>query len=179
VRFAFIEAEKALHPITKLCRLLQVLRAGFDAWSGRPPSRRALEDARLELLIREAHERSRRTYGSPRVHAELQAQGIFVSRGRVIRLMQTENLVARPRRRHRAANTAKSEQPVAPNLLDRDSRPAAANQSWVADTTYLRAGDGWLYLAAVLDLYSRFVVGWATSAVHDQQLVTRALDMAL
>jgi putative transposase len=93
--------------------------------------------------------------------------------------MQAEKLVARQRRRYRAMNTAESEQPVAPNLLDRDSRPAAPNQSWVADTTYVRAGEGWIYLAIVLDLYSRFVVGRATSAVHDQQLVTRALDMAL
>jgi transposase InsO family protein len=159
--------------------VLEVSRAGFYAWCGRAPSARAVEDARLAILIREAHERSRRTYGSPRVHADLQARGIFVSRNRVIRLMQAENLVARQRRRYRAASTAENEQPVAPNLLDRQFRPSAPNQSWAADTTYLRAGDGWLYLAIVLDLYSRFVVGWATSAVHDQQLVTRALEMAV
>ena len=179
MKFAFIDAEKALHPITKLCQLLQVSRAGFYAWSGRPPSKRSLEDARLSLLIREAHERSRKTYGSPRVHAELQAQGVFVSRGRVIRLMQAENLAARQKRRYRAVNATENTQPVAPNLLGRQFQPAAPNQSWAADTTYLRAGDGWIYLAVVLDLYSRFVVGWATSAVHDQQLVARALDMAL
>jgi putative transposase len=179
VRFAFIDAEKALHRITKLCRLLKVSRAGFYAWCGRPPSSRAVEDARLTILVREAHERSRKTYGSPRVHAELQAHGIFVSRNRVIRLMQHEKLAARQRRRYRATATAPNEQPIAPNLLDRQFQPAAPNQSWAADTTYLRAGDGWLYLAVVLDLYSRFVVGWATSAVHDQQLVTRALDMAV
>jgi transposase InsO family protein len=179
VKFAFIDAEKAHHPITKLCRLLEVSRAGFYAWCERPPSRRSVEDARLAILIREAHERSRRTYGSPRVHAELQARGIVVSRGRIIRLMQADNIAARQRRRYRATTTADNEQPVAPNLLDRKFQPEAPNQSWVADTTYLRAGDGWLYLAVVLDLYSRFVVGWATSAVHDQQLVTRALDMAM
>jgi transposase InsO family protein len=179
VKFAFIDAEKAFHRITKMCRLLRVSRAGFYAWCGRPPSLRAIEDARLSVLIREAHERSRKTYGSPRVHAELQAQGIFVSRNRVIRLMQAEKLAARQRRRYRAVTTAENEQPVAPNLLDRNFRPSAPNQSWAADTTFLRAGDGWLYLAVVLDLYSRFVVGWATSAVHDQQLVTRALDMAV
>jgi len=178
VKFAFIDAEKALHRITKLCRLLEVSRAGFYAWCGRPPSARTIEDARLAIVVREAHERSRRTYGSPRVHAELQARGIFVSRNRVIRLMRAENLAARQRRRYRAT-TAPNEQPVAPNLLDRNFQPVAPNQSWAADTTFLRAGDGWLYLAAVIDLYSRFVVGWATSAVHDQLLVTRALDMAV
>jgi putative transposase len=179
VKFAFIDAEKAFHRITKLCRLLKVSRAGFYAWCGRAPSPRAIEDARLTILVREAHERSRRTYGSPRVHAELEAQEVFVSRKRVIRLMRAEKLAARQRRRFRKMTTAESDQPVAPNLLDRKFQPAAPNQSWAADTTYLRAGDGWLYLAVVLDLYSRFVVGWATSAVHDQHLVTRALDMAV
>jgi putative transposase len=177
VRFAFIDAEKALHRITKLCRLLKVSRAGFYVWCGRPPSKRAVEDVRLTVLVREAHERSRKTYGSPRVHADLEAQQIFVSRKRVIRLMRAENLAARQRRRYRRMTTATSDSPAAPNLLDRKF-PPALNQSWASDTTFLRSGDDWLYLAIVLDLYSRFVVGWATSAVHDQHLVTRALEMA-
>jgi transposase InsO family protein len=138
VKFAYIDAEKAHHPITKLCRLLEVSRAGFYAWYERPPSGRAVEDARLAIVIREVHERSRRTYGSPRVQAELHARGIYVSRGRVIRLTQAENLAARQRRRYRAATTAPNEQSVAPNLLDRNFQPAAPNQSWAADTTYLR-----------------------------------------
>ena len=180
MKFAFIDAEKAAHRITKLCRLLEVSRAGFYAWCGRVPSSRAIEDARLTILIREAHERSRCTYGSPRIHAELEARGIYVSRGRVIRLMQAEKIAARQRRRYRVVTAAENmQQLVAPNLLDRQFQPSTPNQSWAADTTYLRAGDGWLYLAVVIDLYSRFIVGWATSAVHDQQLVTRALDMAV
>ena len=149
VKFGFIDAEKAAHPITKLCRLLEVSRAGFYAWCGRPPSRRTVEDARLAILIREAHERSRCTYGSPRIHAELEARGVYVCRGRVIRLMQAEKIVARQRRRYRAVTTAENAQPVAPNLLDRKFQPSAPNQSWAADTTYLRAGEGWIYLAGI------------------------------
>jgi hypothetical protein len=103
VKFAFIDAEKAFHRITKLCKVLRVSRAGFYAWCGRPPSKRAVDDARLSILVREAHERSRRTYGSPRVHAELEAQDVFVSRKRVIRLMQAEKLVARCWRSSRTA----------------------------------------------------------------------------
>jgi hypothetical protein len=103
VKFAFIDAEKAFHRITKLCKVLRVSRAGFYAWCGRPPSKRAVDDARLSILVREAHERSRRTYGSPRVHAELEAQDVFVSRKRVIRLMLAEKLVARCWRSSRTA----------------------------------------------------------------------------
>jgi putative transposase len=167
VKFAFIDAEKALHPITKLCSLLEVSRAGFYAWCGRPPSRRAVEDARLTILVREAHERSRRTYGSPRVHAELQAKGVFVSRGRVIRLMQAEKIVARQRRRYRCT-TIEHDQPVAPNLLDRDFEASRPNQKWVSDTTEIVTGEGRLFLAVVVDLFSRFVVGWALSASNNR-----------
>jgi putative transposase len=135
VKFAFIDAEKAFHRITKLCRLLKVSRAGFYAWCGRPPSARAVEDARLAILVREAHERSRRTYGSPRVLADLEAQKIFVSRKRVIRLMQAEKLVARQRRRYRSTTMSDHDQPIAPNLLDRKFEATRPNEKWVGDTT--------------------------------------------
>jgi len=101
VKFPFIDAEKAHYPITMLCRVLRVSRAGFYAWFGRPPSARAVEDARLTVLVREAHERGRKFYGSPRVHKDLIAQEVFVSRKRVIRLMQAEKIVGRQRRRYR------------------------------------------------------------------------------
>jgi transposase InsO family protein len=156
VKFAFIDAEKAFHRITKLCRLLRVSRAGFYAWSGRPLSNRAVEDARLTILVREAHERSRRTYGSPRVHAELLAHDVFVSRKRVIRLMQAEKLVARERRRYRCTTMSDHGQPVAANILDRRFEADRPNQRWVGDTTELVTGNGRLFLAVVLDLFSRF-----------------------
>jgi putative transposase len=179
VKFAFIDAEKAFHRITKLCGLLKVSRAGFYAWCGRPPSPRAIEDARLTILVREAHERSRRTYGSPRVLAELEAQEIFVSRKRVIRLMQAEKLVARQRRRYRSTTVSDHDQPVAPNLLDRKFGATRPNEKWVGDTTELVTGEGRLFLAVVLDLFSRFVVGWALSASNNRHLTVKALDMAL
>ncbi len=179
MRFAFIDAEKALDPTTILCRTLRVSRAGFYAWCGRPPSPRAVEDARLTVLVREAHERGRRFYGSPRVHKELIAQEVFVSRKRVIRLMQAEKIVGRQRRRYRCTTMSDHDQPVAANLLDRNFKAERPNQKWVGDTTELVTGEGRLYLAAVVDLFSRFVVGWAISASNNRHLTVKALEMAL
>lgn len=179
MKFPFIDAEKAHYPITMLCRVLRVSRAGFYAWIGRPPSERALEDGRLTILVREAHERSRRTYGSPRVHAELLAHEVFVSRKRVIRLMQAEKLVARERRRYRSTTMSDHGQPVAPNILDRKFEADRPNQRWVGDTTELVTGNGRFFLAVILDLFSRYVVGWALSASNDRFLTMKALDMAI
>jgi transposase InsO family protein len=179
VKFAFIDAEKAFHRITKLCRLLEVSRAGFYAWCGRPPSPRAVEDARLTVLIREAHELGRKTYGSPRVHKALIAQQVFVSRKRVIRLMQAENIVGRQRRRYRCTTMSDHDQPVAANLLDRQFTAERPNQKWVGDTTELITGEGRLYLAVIVDLFSRFVVGWALSSSNNRHLTLKALEMAL
>jgi putative transposase len=179
VKFPFIDAEKALYPITILCRVLQVSRAGFYAWFGRPPSPRAVEDARLSVLVREAHERSRKTYGSPRVHAELAAQDVFVSRKRVIRLMQAEKIVARQRRRYRCTTMSDHDQPVAANLLDRNFEAERPNQKWVGDTTEIVTGEGRLYLAVIVDLFSRFVVGWAISSSNNRHLTVKALETAL
>jgi transposase InsO family protein len=179
VKFAFIDAEKARFTVKRLCRVLGVSRAGFYAWRRRPPSQRAVDDCRLAVLIREAHERSRRTYGSPRVHAELRAGRVFVSRKRVIRLMRRDGLIARRRKRYRSTTMSEHDQPIAPNLLARRFNAERPNQRWVGDTTELVTSDGRLYLAAILDLFSRFVVGWAISAVNDRHLTLRALDMAL
>jgi transposase InsO family protein len=162
------------------CRALGVSPSGFYAWLGRPESERQREDRRLAVLVRESHERSRRTYGSPRVHADLSAQGEAVGRKRVIRLMQEQGLKARVRRRYRCTTMSEHGQPVAPNLLARRFEADAPNERWVGDTTELRVGGGGrLFLAAILDLYSRFVVGWALSAVNDRRLAIKALEMAL
>ena len=179
MKFAFIDAEKAFHRITKLCKLLRVSRAGFYAWCGRPPSKRAVEDARLTVLIRASHEQSRRAYGSTRVLKDLLAQEIFVSRKRVIRLMQAEKLVGRPRRRYRSTTMSEHDQPIAPNLLDRKFKASRPNEKWVGDTTELATGEGRLFLAVVLDLFSRYVVGWAISASNNRHLTLKALEMAL
>jgi len=180
VRFAFIHVEKASYPITKLCDSLDVSRAGYYTWCARPESVRTREDKRLGQLVREAHERSRRTYGSPRVHAELAAGGEHVSRKRVIRLMQEQELKGRVRRRYKCTTMSDHDMPVAPNLLAQHFEADAPNQRWVGDTTELRVGEsGRFFLAAIVDLFSRFTVGWALSAVNDRHLVLKALEMAL
>lgn len=158
-----------------------VSRSGYYAWRARPPSEREQKDQKLRVLVREAHVRSRRTYGSPRVHAELAAGGVHVSRKRVVRLMQREQLVARVRRRYRTTTMSEHDQPVAPNLLRREFHADAANQRWVGDTTELRIGasGAQMFLAVILDLFSRFVVGWAVSAVNDRHLAIKALEAAI
>jgi putative transposase len=164
-----------------VCRTLGVSRAGFYAWLGRPASARETKDQLLAVRVREAYERSRRTYGSPRVQCELAEQGIQVSRKRVIRLMQEQGLKARFRHRYKCTTMSEHGQPVAPNLLGQNFEAALPNQRWVGDTTELRIGSSGakLYLAAILDLYSRFVVGWALSTVNDRHLAMKALEMAL
>jgi transposase InsO family protein len=179
VKFRFIFSEKAYFPVAFMCRHLKVSPSGFYAWCRRPESTRAKEDRRLAVLVREAHELGRKAYGSPRVHRELKAQGVGISRKRVIRLMQHQGIKGKTRRRWVRTTDSNHSLPVAPNLLARDFQASGPNQRWVGDITYLRTPEGWLFLAAILDLYSRMVVGWATSAVIDRHLVLHALDMAL
>ena len=137
------------------------------------------EDARLKVLVREIHEKSRKTYGAPRVHAELSARGIRVGKKRVARLMVEEGLRARVRKRYRVMTMSESEQPVAANVLARDFTAPAPNTRWVSDTTELSAGGTRLFLAAIVDLFSRFVAGWAISTINDRHLVRRALEIAI
>ena len=140
---------------------------------------RARQDLRLAVMIRAAHERSRKTYGSPRVHAELHAQGVAISRKHVARLMRLEGLRARVRKRYRCTTMSDHDQPVAANLLDRRFEAERPNQRWVGDVTEILTGQGKLYLAVILDLFSRMVVGWALSAANDRHLALRALEQAL
>ena len=180
MKFALIEAEKASCPVAISCKALDVSRPGFYAWRGRPESRRARDDHRLEVKVRESFERSRKNYGSPRILKDLKAQDEHVSRKRVIRLMQQQGLVARVRRRYKCTTMSDHDQPVAANLLARRFEAELPNQRWVGDTTELRIGEsGRLFLAAILDLHSRFVVGWALSAVNDRHLAIKALYSAL
>jgi len=179
VRFAFIATEKATFPIRVLCRTLHVSRAGFYAWRGRAPSPRARSDARLGLEITTIHAESRERYGSPRIHAELRDRGCRTGRKRVARLMRVRRLTARRRRRFRVTTQSRHQFPVAPNLLARQFTRAAPDQAWVTDITYIPTAEGWLYLAVILDLYSRFAVGWAMSARITDDLTLDALDMAL
>lgn len=180
MRFRFVAAEKAHHSVTILCRCLQVSRTGFYAWQARPESRHTRDDRRLTVLVKTAFEASKQRYGSPRIHEDLIEQQERVSRKRVVRLMQEQGLKARQRRRYKHTTMSEHDQPVAANVLDRQFTAARPNQRWVGDTTEFVIGtSSKLYLAVVLDLFSRYVVGWAVSAVNDRHLTLKALDMAL
>jgi putative transposase len=178
VKFAFVLEEKVAFPIAVLCRLLAVSPSGYYAMQGRPRSRHALRDDDLAERVAEAHAASRRRYGSPRVHAELKATGEQVGRKRVARLMRERKLVGRTRRRFRTTTDSKHDFPIAPNVLARDFTASAPDRAWVTDITFLWTAQGWLYLAVILDLFSRRVVGWATSQNVDRHLALAALDMA-
>ena len=174
--------ERADHPITRLCRCLRVTRSGFYAWQHRPESTHARDDRRLKVLVRVSFEESKHRYGSPRIHEDLIEQEEHVSRKRVIRFMQEDGLVARARKRFKCTTMSDHDQPVAANLLDRQFEAEAPNQRWVGDTTEFvigPSGNAKLYLAVILDLFSRFIVGWAISAVNDRHLTINALEMAL
>jgi putative transposase len=178
VKFVFIAAEKAWAPVTTLCRVLEVSRSGFYAWEDRDRSKRSMDDGKLAVEIVAIHKASRGTYGSPRVHAELHALGIAVSRKRVARLMRTLGLESLRKKRFKATTDSKHDMPVADNVLDRQFEVEAPDLAWVTDITYVWTDEGWLYLAAILDLFSRRVVGCAMSDRIDRALVLQALKLA-
>ena len=179
MKFGFIHTEKAMYPVRMLCRTLVVSAAGFYAWCRRGVSQRAREDAALKVEIRAAHAASNKTYGSPRIHEELKAEGRHVGRKRVARLMQEEGLEGQRKRRFRVTTDSRHSYPVAPNALNRDFTVSAPNKVWVADITYIWTREGWVYLAAILDLFSRRVVGWSADSYIDRTLAIDALGMAL
>lgn len=179
MKFAFVEEKKVAFPVGIMCRVLGVSSSGFYAWQKRPVSQRAKADARLAVHIAAAHKRSRSTYGSPRVYAELKARGMRVGRKRVERLMREKGIYARRKRRFRHTTDSAHENPIAPNLLARRFEVTAPNTVWVTDVTYIWTGEGWLYLAVIIDLFARKVVGWATSSANDTALALAALDAAL
>jgi putative transposase len=179
MRFRFVHAEKARYPIRLLCRCLAVSRSGYYAWRTRSASARAQEDARLKIEIAASHSASLQTYGSPRILRDLREEGHRVSRKRVARLMRDLGLEGRRKRRFRATTDSRHRFPVAPNVLMRDFDIDAPNTAWVTDITYLATLEGWLYLAVILDLFSRRVVGYAMSERIDRELVLEALRKAL
>jgi len=162
-----------------MCSTLEVSRSGFYTWLGRGASRRAGEDQRLLALIREEHERSRRTYGAPRIHAALKKRGEICGLHRVERLMQEAGIRSKVRRKFKKTTDSNHDHRVAPNLLDQDFQVGAPNRVWVSDITYIWTEEGWLYLPSTLDLFSRKVVGWAMSSCIDTALVIDALQMAI
>jgi putative transposase len=179
MKFAFIGAEKARHSVPMLCRMLRVSRSGYYAWRRRGTSKRALEDARLGTLVVAAHQASRGTYGSPRVLDDLREAGHRTSRKRVARLMKERGLVGEPKKRWRHPSSAPSDNVSAPNVLDRAFNVSAPNRVWASDITYIRTWEGWLYLAVVVDLFSRRVVGWSMQESLHTDIVLSALTMAV
>jgi len=179
VKFAFIDVEKALYPTAVLCQVLDVSRSGFYAWRRRRRSSRSKSDAQLAVEIRLAHKRSHGRYGSPRVHRELKARGHRVGKKRVERLMREDALQGRRKRRFRRTTDSNHVMPIAPNVLERNFETSGPNKVWVTDVTYIATAAGWLYLAVLLDLFSRRVVGWAVSEYNDTALALSALQRAL
>lgn len=179
MKFAFIHAEKASFPIAPMCRLLGVTRQGYYAYAGRPPPSQRPAEVALRAEVARIHEQSRRTYGSPRVLAKLRASGFKVSKKRVERAMQSQGLQARPRGRFRTTTKANPKHSAAPNVLDRQFDARRPNERWVTDITYIWTAEGWCYLAAILDLFSRRIVGWALDATLTTALPLKALDEAI
>jgi putative transposase len=177
--FRFIAAEKATYPVSLLCSVLAVSRSGFHAWERRPPSDRDLADAWLMERIVEIHRESRGTYGVRRVHAALAHRGVRVGRKRVERLMRNQGLSGLVPKRFRRTTIRVPGVRVADDLVDRDFQPAAPNELWCADIKYVRTWQGWLYLAAVMDCYSRRIVGWSMRTDLEAELVVDALEMAI
>jgi len=182
VKYACIAQHRGEFPVRLMCRVLGVSAAGFYAAQQRAASARALRDQALLVQVRAAHRRSRRRYGAPRVHRELVAQGARVGKKRVARLMRADGLVGRRPRRFVRTTQARAGDPVAPNRLDRQfgvEQVPGPDRVWVSDITYLPTREGWLFLAIVLDLASRRVVGWALDATLEAELALAALEMAL
>jgi putative transposase len=179
VKFALIDAEKANFPVAFMCTQLRVSRSGYYAWRERPPSARAQQDVQLGTRVLDLYLGSQRAYGSPRLREALAAEGTRVSRKRVVRLMQHRGLVAREPHRFVATTDSKHELPTAPNVLRRKFAQPALDQAWAGDITYIPTAEGWLFLAVILDLCSRRVVGWSTSESLERGICLEALRQAL
>ena len=177
--FKLIDAEKASYPIAVLCRMLGVSKSGYYAWRDRSPSRRTRQDVLLTEKIRQIHSRSRKTYGYPRVHAELRSLGIGCGRRRVARLMRAAGLRGCVRGKKRRTTRRDPRAAPAPDLLRRDFVAAQPNKVWLADITYIPTGESFLYLAFILDTHSRRIVGWSMDSHMRTELVVDALEMAV
>jgi putative transposase len=178
--FCFIEDHRDTYPVQLMCSVLEVSPAGYYAWRSRPQSARSVANCELLSAIKQLHQDNHGRYGSPRIHVALQNQGRGVSRGRIERLMRRHGMraIMAPARRVRTTDS-RHDLPIAPNLLDRNFTAAAPNRVWLADITYIETGEGWLYLAAIMDLYSRKIVGWAMRDHLRTELASTALAMAI
>lgn len=177
MRYQFIEAHREEFVVTLMCRVLDVSASGYYAWRGRPSSQREMANQTLLGAIEGAYEASQGTYGSPRIYHEIKAK-VPCSENRVARLMKRQGIAAKQKKRYKHTTKANATHPGAPNLLAGEFSASAPNQKWTADITYIPTLEGWLYLAVILDLFSRRIVGWAMSARMTSSLVADALKMA-
>jgi putative transposase len=179
MRYHFIQAEKAQYPVEVLCRVMAVARSGFYAWCHRPASRRAQQNQVLLAQIQDHHRNSDGSYGSPRIHRDLRGQGLQVGRHRVARLMRLHGIRGVCRRRAPYRQRTESPTVLAANVLQREFTATQPNQKWAGDITYVATREGWLYVAVLVDLYSRRIVGWAMAERVTTELTMTALTMAL
>ena len=179
MRFQFIENHRNEFPITRMCEVLDVSPSGYYVRRGRPPSAREMANRALVKKIKAVYNESHETYGSPRIHRELKAQGVACSENRVARLMRLYHIRAKQSRRYKVTTKRNKAHPVSPNRLKRDFTADRPDQKWLADITYIPTLEGWLYLALVLDLYTRGIVGWAMLDRMTSDLTLAALKMAL
>ncbi len=175
MKYAFIDTYRGKHGVRRLCKSLRVSASGYYAARKRPPSARTQRQSALVIKIREAHVASRQSYGAPRVHAELAAQGVSCCRNTVANLMRREHIVPRAIRKFRVTTDSRNTKEVSPDRVRRRFKAKCANACWLSDITYIPTREGWLYLAAVLDVYSRAIVGWAMGQSLDGKLAPDAL----
>lgn len=179
MKYEFIELYRSTFKVERMCRVLDVTRSGYYAFRGRGRQVRAVSDEALLAGIKDSHHKSRSTYGSPRITMDLRSSGVICGRNRVARLMREHGIAAKTKKKFKATTNSRHDLPVAPNVLDREFKAAAPNKAWVGDITYVWTREGWLYLAIVLDLYSRKVVGWCMGDRITAELAVSALAMAI
>lgn len=179
MKYWFMDQHRSSHVVQKMCRVIGASRSGYYRWKRQPQSQRQKDNEKIVMEIRESHKNSGRTYGSPRITEDLQAQGTKCSKNRVARLMKAHGIVAKTVKKFKATTDSKHNLPVAENLLKQDFTAAKPNTIWVSDITYVWTSEGWLYLAVILDLYSRQVVGWAMSERLTADFVIKALYHAI
>ncbi len=178
MKYAWLDTQRDAYALQALCEALGVSPSGFDAWKRGGGRQKRLSDTQLLTLIRAVHAQTKGAYGSPRVYRELKERGIPVSRERVARLMRKNDIRARHKRRYKATTDSRHDLPIAANVLDRNFEPARPDQTWTADITYIPTNEGWLYLAVVMDLYTRMIIGWSMETRMTRELVINALRMA-
>jgi len=176
MKFQFIEDHRDEYPIVRMCKVLDVSSSGYYAWRGRPPSAREMANRELFQKIKAVYNESHGTYGSPRIYRKLKKRGVACSENRVARLVRLRGLRAKQTKRYKTTTKRRQPDPVAPNVLKRDFEADRPDQKWLTDITYIWTREGWLYLAAVLDLYSRRIIGWSMAARMTGELTRKALE---